>query len=121
MVLIVCRNSGSHSGDYEQFYLVEYNAMKFGKTEPTFRTLSSQFAELQVLTALIMSSCIFWDTMPYNPVTFNRRFAHVPAKYVLTVMGYTPLWPATLHLTAKVNITNSGNVAQDASGPFKPF
>jgi hypothetical protein len=41
----------------------------------------------EVLTAVIMKSTIFWDIMPYSPLSVNRRFG---GTYRLHLQGKPP-------------------------------
>jgi ABC-type uncharacterized transport system permease subunit len=40
----------------------------------TFRQQNSHFVGFEVSTAVVMKSVIFWDMMPYSPLSLNRSF-----------------------------------------------
>jgi hypothetical protein len=46
--------------------------------------------EFEILTAVVMKSCILWDIMPCSPLQVKRRFEGASSSWYLLRVGFLP-------------------------------
>jgi hypothetical protein len=80
--IALCRIWGSHSGGYEEFYLLGYDTMQSVETKPTFRR--NTFSRLQAEFCLLLASCWFLAWLILRPWICRR---HIPPKSPLKMNG----------------------------------